>query len=130
MFYQRVLASQDRPLCPPRYRQRSQSRKNQSLFLQYVPDREHREKVNEVIDAEAVLGVAGELLMSISQNERERAIFRSRSCQTMRLLFSPIPILKTGEIKEETGEYPLWSKRVYLGKNCYLHPIISYQQSF
>ena len=49
-----------------------------SLFLQYAPDREHREKVNEVIDSEEVLSVAGELLMSISQDERERAIFRSR----------------------------------------------------
>ena len=49
-----------------------------SLFLQYAPDRKHREKVNEVIESEEVLSVAGELLMSISQDERERAIFRSR----------------------------------------------------
>ena len=34
-----------------------------SLFLQYAPDRKHREKVNEVIESEEVLGVAGELLM-------------------------------------------------------------------
>jgi len=32
----------------------------------------------KVIESEEVLGVAGELLMSISQDERERAIFRSR----------------------------------------------------
>ena len=49
-----------------------------SLFLQYAPDRKHREKVNEVIESEEVLGVAGELLMSISQDEVERARFRSR----------------------------------------------------
>ena len=49
-----------------------------SLFLQYAPDQEHREKVNEVIESEEVLQMAGNLLMNISQDERERAIFRSR----------------------------------------------------
>jgi len=49
-----------------------------SLFLQYAPDPAHREKVNEVIESEEVLTVAGNLLMSISQDEVERAIFRSR----------------------------------------------------
>jgi len=49
-----------------------------SLFLQYAPDQKHREKVNEVIESEEVLQMAGNLLMSISQDERERAIFRSR----------------------------------------------------
>lgn len=49
-----------------------------SVFLQYAPDLEHREIVNKVIESEEVLQVAGNLLMSISQNERERAIFRSR----------------------------------------------------
>lgn len=49
-----------------------------SLFLQYAPNQEHREKVNEIIESEEVLQMAGNLLMSISQDERERAIFRSR----------------------------------------------------
>ena len=49
-----------------------------SLFLQYAPDQEHREKVNEVIESEEVLQMAGNLLMSISQDEWERASFRSR----------------------------------------------------
>ncbi len=49
-----------------------------SVFFQYAPDLEHREIVNRVIESEEVLQVAGDLLMSISQNERERAIFRSR----------------------------------------------------
>lgn len=49
-----------------------------SVFLQYASDPEHRETVNKVIESEEVLQVAGNLLMSISQNERERAIFRSR----------------------------------------------------
>ncbi len=49
-----------------------------SVFFQYAPDLKHRELVNKVIESEEVLQVAGNLLMSISQNERERAIFRSR----------------------------------------------------
>ena len=49
-----------------------------SVFLQYAPDLEHREIVNKVIESEEVLQVAGNLLMSISKNERERAIYRSR----------------------------------------------------
>ena len=49
-----------------------------SVFFQYAPNLNHRELVNKVIESEEVLQVAGNLLMSISQNERERAIFRSR----------------------------------------------------
>ena len=49
-----------------------------SVFFQYAPDLEHREIVNKVIESKEMLQVAGNLLMSISQNERERAIFRSR----------------------------------------------------
>lgn len=49
-----------------------------SVFFQYAPDPKYREAVNKVIASEEVLTVAGELLMSISQNESERAIFRSR----------------------------------------------------
>ena len=49
-----------------------------SVFFRYAPDPKHREIVNKVIESEEVLQVAGNLLMSISQNERERAIYRSR----------------------------------------------------
>ena len=49
-----------------------------SVFFQYAPDPRYREEVNKVIESEEVLQMAGELLMSISQDERERAIFRSR----------------------------------------------------
>lgn len=49
-----------------------------SVFLQYASLPMYREAVNQVIESEEVLTVAGELLMSISQNEQERAIFRSR----------------------------------------------------
>lgn len=49
-----------------------------SVFFQYAPDLEHREIVNKVIESEEVLQVAGDLLMNISKDERERAIYRSR----------------------------------------------------
>lgn len=49
-----------------------------SVFFRCAPDSKHREIVNKVIESEEELQVAGNLLMSISQNERERAIYRSR----------------------------------------------------
>ena len=49
-----------------------------SLFLQYAGVPKYRDKVNEVIKAKEVMSVATELLTSISQDEKERAIFRSR----------------------------------------------------
>ncbi len=49
-----------------------------SVFLEYADNPAYRDTVNEVIESEEVLTVAGHLLMNISQDERERAIFRSR----------------------------------------------------
>ena len=49
-----------------------------AIFFRYANDSRCREKVNEVIQSKEVLQMAGELLMCISQDERERAMFRSR----------------------------------------------------
>ena len=49
-----------------------------SVFFRYAQDPSYRATVNEVIESEEGLQVAGEMLMSISKNETERAIFRSR----------------------------------------------------
>ena len=49
-----------------------------AIFFRYANDSKCREKVNEVIQSKEVLQMAGEVLMSISQDERERAMFRSR----------------------------------------------------
>ena len=49
-----------------------------SVFFEYADNPIYRETVNKVIDSEEVLQVATNLLMSISQDERERAIYRSR----------------------------------------------------
>jgi predicted transposase/invertase (TIGR01784 family) len=49
-----------------------------SVFLRYAENPNYREFVNKVIESREGLAVASELLMSISKDERERAIFRSR----------------------------------------------------
>ena len=49
-----------------------------SVFFEYAANPAYRDTVNKVIESEEVLTVASNVLMSISQDERERAIFRSR----------------------------------------------------
>jgi len=49
-----------------------------SVFFWYADIPEYRETVNKVIESKEVLQMAGNLLMSVSQSEKERAIFRSR----------------------------------------------------
>jgi len=49
-----------------------------AVFFQYAGEPAYRETVNEVIASKEVLQMAGNRLMSISQDERERAVFRSR----------------------------------------------------
>jgi predicted transposase/invertase (TIGR01784 family) len=49
-----------------------------SIFFEYAEDPAYREIVNKVIESEEVLIVAGNVLMNISQDERERAIYLSR----------------------------------------------------
>ena len=49
-----------------------------SVFLEYAANPKYRDTVNKVIESEEVLTVASNLLMSISQDEVERARFRSR----------------------------------------------------
>lgn len=49
-----------------------------AVFFRYASEPTYRETVNEVIASKEVLQMAGDLLMSISQDERERAVFRSR----------------------------------------------------
>ncbi len=49
-----------------------------AVFFRYAGEPACRETVNKVIASKEVLQMAGNLLMSISQDERERAVFRSR----------------------------------------------------
>lgn len=49
-----------------------------AIFFRYAGEPEYREAVNRVIESKEELQMAGNLLMGISQDERERAVFRSR----------------------------------------------------
>jgi predicted transposase/invertase (TIGR01784 family) len=49
-----------------------------SVFLRYAENPDYRDVVNKVMESKEGLVVAGEVLMSISKDEREQAIFRSR----------------------------------------------------
>ena len=49
-----------------------------AVFFKYANETEYRETVNEIIASKEVLQMAGDLLMSVSKDERERAVFRSR----------------------------------------------------
>jgi predicted transposase/invertase (TIGR01784 family) len=49
-----------------------------ALFLQYANVPEYRETVNRIIESKEALKMAGSLLMSVSKDERERAVNRSR----------------------------------------------------
>jgi predicted transposase/invertase (TIGR01784 family) len=48
-----------------------------ALFFQYADRPKYREKFNKVIETKEALQMAGELLLSVSQDERDRAIARS-----------------------------------------------------
>ena len=56
-----------------------------ALFLRYAQDPRYRKKINKIIDSEEELQVAGEMLMSISKNQEERALYRSREKYRMDL---------------------------------------------
>ena len=49
-----------------------------AVFFRYASDPAYRKTVNEVMESKEALQMAGNLLMSISKDERERAVFRSR----------------------------------------------------
>jgi predicted transposase/invertase (TIGR01784 family) len=48
-----------------------------ALFFQYADRPKYRDKLNKVIETKEALQMAGELLLSVSQDERDRAIARS-----------------------------------------------------
>ena len=49
-----------------------------SVFFKFAPDVKRRDLVNKVIAKRKEIAMAGELLLSISKDERERAHYRSR----------------------------------------------------
>lgn len=75
-----------------------------AVFFQYASDPIYRETVNEVIASKEVLQMAGNLLMSISQDERERAVFRSRRMYQTDLQSNLATAEDRGERKGRTAE--------------------------
>ena len=49
-----------------------------TLFFNFAPDLKYRDIINKVIDVKEEIGMASALLMEISKDEHERALFRSR----------------------------------------------------
>ena len=49
-----------------------------AIFFRYASESKYRETVNKVVESKEALKVAGTALMSISQDEVERAVYRSR----------------------------------------------------
>lgn len=49
-----------------------------AIFFRYADSRKYRNTVNKVIESKEAMQMAGSLLMNVSQDERERAVFRSR----------------------------------------------------
>ena len=54
-----------------------------SVFLRYADNPDYRDIVNRVIDTREELKVAAEVLMSVSKDEREKAILRNRRIARM-----------------------------------------------
>ncbi len=49
-----------------------------AVFFRYASEPVYRKEVNKVIESKEALQMAGNLLMSVSKDERERAVYRSR----------------------------------------------------
>ena len=76
-----------------------------SVFFEYADNPIYREKLNKVIESEEVLTVASNVLMNISRDEHERAIFRSRKKYQMDLASNMATAIDNAEKRgEERGE--------------------------
>jgi len=71
-----------------------------SVFLRYAENTEYRDVVNKVIESKEGLAVAGEVLMSISKDERERAIFRSHRIALTDQESNRITLVRTAKREE------------------------------
>ena len=68
-----------------------------AVFLRYAENPEYRDVVNRVIESKEGLAVAGEVLMSISKDEQERARFRSRRIALMDQESNRITLIRKAE---------------------------------
>ena len=72
-----------------------------AVFLGYADKPEYRDLVNKVIEKKEALKVASEVLMEISKDEHERALFRSRRMYQMDLESNLAAATRMGEEKGE-----------------------------
>jgi predicted transposase/invertase (TIGR01784 family) len=72
-----------------------------AVFFRYANIPEYRETVNNVIKSKEALQMAGNLLMSVSKDERERAIDRSRRKYQSDLDSNIATAERRGEIRGE-----------------------------
>jgi predicted transposase/invertase (TIGR01784 family) len=75
-----------------------------AVFFRYADVLEYRETVNRIIESKEVLQMAGDLLMSVSQSEQERAIFRSRRMFKTDLESNIATAEERGKIEGETAK--------------------------
>ena len=70
------------------------------LFLRYAPDPLQREKINDIIKERKEISMASELLQAISQDEKQRAHFRSRRMYQTDRTSELITAIETGKLEE------------------------------
>ena len=94
------------------------------MFFQYADKRTHRETVNKIIESKEALQMAGDLLMSISQDERERAKLRSRRMFETDLASDMATAMDIGE-KKGRQEEALAIARNLFGMNMPIDQIVT-----
>ena len=72
-----------------------------AVFFRYADIPEYREAVNRIIASKEALQMAGNLLMSVSKDELERAVFRSRRMYQSDLDSNIATAERRGEIRGE-----------------------------
>jgi PAB1-binding protein PBP1 len=79
-----------------------------SLFFKYAPDPVHRNKINDIITVKEEISMATTLLREISQDERERAINRSRRMYETDRISDYLTAVEIGEQRGEIREREKW----------------------
>jgi len=72
-----------------------------SLFFKYAQDPVHRNLINDIINGKEEIAMAAALLQEISQDERERAILRSRRMAETDRISDLLTAEERGEIRGE-----------------------------
>jgi len=71
------------------------------LFLRFAPDTVQRNKINDIIREKEEIGMAAAILQEISQDEKERAHFRSRKKAEMDRIHNMLTSEEIGELRSD-----------------------------